>query len=449
MLIRHPPLACRRAQPRGLAALTVVMVLFFVMALVAAYTNRNLIFEQRISIGTYRSARATDGAEAALNWGMSLLNGGSIDTACRPSTAATDLDYRRQAFVELPEDSHAGEGNYGTPGTDVRPVAGCIVANGQMSCACPSAAVTNPTITPLAGSQGTAFHTTFFMPVLVGSDPKSQQGLVGLAGYACGSLGTGANDCSRSVTAAPQVDGVAGVSNSLGLLSALPLAPKATLTAGGAVSTTGAGVVLVISNRDNSSGKTVMSGGTASSSGQFAGPAGSAGDGKLESVAALSSLANLASPADEAWFQAIFGMDPTTYRNQPATRLMDCNAGCSAAGLATVLSGYPRNPIYIVGDISIDSATALGTTAAPVMLIVAGTLTVAADTPIIGFVYADNLNWQGAGASVNGAVVTRGNFAATATAHLTYDRQVIDTIRLRYGSFVRMPGSWNTRIGYN
>ena len=449
MLIRHTALAGRRAPPRGLAALTVVMVLFFVMALVAAYTNRNLIFEQRISIGTYRSARATDGAEAALNWGMSLLNGGLIDTACQPSTVATDLDYRRQAFVELPADSVAGEGRYETSSLVSRPVAGCIVANGQMSCACQSAAVTNPIITPPTSGQGTAFHTTFFLPILDGSDPKSHQGVVGLAGYACGSLGTGVNDCSRSAAGVPQVDGMAGISSSLGMLSALPLAPKATLTAGGVVSTTGGGVQLVISNPDSSSGKTVMAGGAVSNSGQFAGPAGSAGDGKVDNVAAMANLANLADPTSDGWFKAVFGMDPVTYRNQPATRLMDCSAGCNATALAAVLAGYPRNPIFIAGDLSLDSAAGLGTAAAPVMLVVSGTLTVAADTPIIGFVYAGNLNWQAANASVNGAIVTRGNFAATATARLTYDRQVIDTIRLRYGSFVRMPGSWSTRNGYN
>ena len=48
----------RRIQRRhGLAALTVVMILFFVMAMVAAYTNRNLIFEQRIATNSYRGQR--------------------------------------------------------------------------------------------------------------------------------------------------------------------------------------------------------------------------------------------------------------------------------------------------------------------------------------------------------------------------------------------------------
>ena len=71
------PLPSRRT-PRGVAALTVVMVLFFIMALVAAYTNRNLVFEQRISANSYRLARAADAAEAGLDWTVALLNGGPV-----------------------------------------------------------------------------------------------------------------------------------------------------------------------------------------------------------------------------------------------------------------------------------------------------------------------------------------------------------------------------------
>ena len=40
---------------RGLASLIVVSLLFFIISLVAAYTNRNLIFEQRTSGNQYRN----------------------------------------------------------------------------------------------------------------------------------------------------------------------------------------------------------------------------------------------------------------------------------------------------------------------------------------------------------------------------------------------------------
>ena len=49
----------RRVRPtRGAATLIVVMLLFFIMSMVAAYTSRNLIFEQRTSANQYRSSQA-------------------------------------------------------------------------------------------------------------------------------------------------------------------------------------------------------------------------------------------------------------------------------------------------------------------------------------------------------------------------------------------------------
>ena len=48
----------------GAASLVVVLMLFFVIALVSAYTSRNLIFEQRTANNQYRSTQALEAAEA-------------------------------------------------------------------------------------------------------------------------------------------------------------------------------------------------------------------------------------------------------------------------------------------------------------------------------------------------------------------------------------------------
>ena len=56
----------RRNRERGAATLVVVMVLFFIISMVAAYTSRNLIFEQRTSANQYRSTQAQEAAEAGL-----------------------------------------------------------------------------------------------------------------------------------------------------------------------------------------------------------------------------------------------------------------------------------------------------------------------------------------------------------------------------------------------
>ena len=54
------------SRQRGAATLIVVMILFFVMTLVAAYTNRSLIFEQRTSANQYRSTQSLEIADAGM-----------------------------------------------------------------------------------------------------------------------------------------------------------------------------------------------------------------------------------------------------------------------------------------------------------------------------------------------------------------------------------------------
>ena len=76
--------------------------------------------------------------------------------------------------------------------------------------------------------------------------------------------------------------------------------------------------------------------------------------------------------------------------------------------------------------------------------IIDGDLRVTVATPITGFVHAKNIAWNNAGATVRGALVTPGNFTSLNGATLIYDVDVINTIRLYYGSFVRVPGSWKS-----
>jgi hypothetical protein len=159
--------------------------------------------------------------------------------------------------------------------------------------------------------------------------------------------------------------------------------------------------------------------------------------------------------ANDGWFRKLFGMDQATYKRQPAVRRVDCTAGCTSADLTNILLGYPRNPIWVEGNLDLDTAGLLGAVSEPVnpenpedrpvMLLVTGQLTISAAVNIIGFVHANNIVWgAGAtGASVRGAMVAKDDFVAASQVKVTYDRPVLDIISLRYGSFVRAPGSWN------
>ena len=67
------------AKQRGAATLVVVMVLFFIISMVAAYTSRNMIFEQRTGANLYRATQSFEAAEAGMNWALMMLNRGRID----------------------------------------------------------------------------------------------------------------------------------------------------------------------------------------------------------------------------------------------------------------------------------------------------------------------------------------------------------------------------------
>jgi hypothetical protein len=110
-----------------------------------------------------------------------------------------------------------------------------------------------------------------------------------------------------------------------------------------------------------------------------------------------------------------------------------------------VLAGHPRNTIWVQGDLTLDTAGALGNAVDPMMLIVNGTLTVSANARIFGFVHANRIAWAAGAdaASLQGAMVSATDFTATAAPNLSYNKELLDIIRLRYGSFVRVPGGWN------
>ena len=105
---RHRRAVARRES--GAASLIVVMVLFFLMSLVAAYTSRNLIFEQRTSVNQYRATQAYEAAEAGLEWALTLLNSGRIGADCLETGAATTDTSFRQRYLAI--DADTGDFDY-------------------------------------------------------------------------------------------------------------------------------------------------------------------------------------------------------------------------------------------------------------------------------------------------------------------------------------------------
>jgi hypothetical protein len=433
-----------RMQVRGMAALTVVMMLFFVMALVAGYTNRNLIFEQRISANNYRSTKALEAADAGVEWAVGMLNGGRVSTSCQASNVAQDEDFRRRYMADAPEDSLNGPGGYGVPwGVNLagRMFPSCINRDGVLTCICPSATARAPEISAPADGVGSAFAVSFLLP---GNDVRP--GAIQIATRGCASPGQGATACFSQSSDTPQVDSVFNVLVTLGLVRALPIAPPAALTAGTVVDASAGR--LLISNPDRQTGMAVNAGGGLipgmGGTDRFEGPSGWDQSDRARLVRTNDlTLANLAAAPNNAWFRSNLGSDPATFRRQPATILVNCNAGCTWENLANIVASYPRNPIYVNGNLNIDAGGNLGSVQDPLMLVVDGTLTVASDATITGFLHANAVVWTAA-ATVRGAVMSASTFTTSATTTIVYDAAALTTISLRYGSFVRVPGSWNS-----
>ena len=88
-----------RIAARGAATLVVVIVLFFVMALVAAYASRNLVVEQRVANAVLDATLAHEAAQFGLDHTLALLNADALDPQCQP--VATGHNSLRERWLTI------------------------------------------------------------------------------------------------------------------------------------------------------------------------------------------------------------------------------------------------------------------------------------------------------------------------------------------------------------
>ncbi|MBP6899733.1 MAG: hypothetical protein KBC73_06575 [Burkholderiaceae bacterium] len=446
----HPP---PRPAAQGMAALTVVMVLFFIMALVAAYTNRNLVFEQRTAANSYKAERALMAADAAADWALTQLNSGRVDAQCEPSSDTANLDFRRR-YLTL--DAAGGYSVVSTAAL-VPLYSGCLANGTTLSCSCTSVASPTPALSWGNDSSASAFRVSFVRPGLA-----VRPGTITVELRGCATPGSSAQPCVNNLNTEPAADALSNVRVSLGLVRALPNPPAAALSVAGDASAA-SGVELRISNPDPGTGISLHAGGTVTGTQVLSGPAGAPGNGGVSGDA---SLANPL-PAQAATlnllrrqFLSTYGMQREEFMRQPAVVRVNCSTGCDTARLVQVINAFPRRTLWISGNLTLDSVPAgggtLGSDTEPVMIIVAkadpddlaatdGVLTVQAGVTINGFVHAEGgINWASgaAAAVVNGALVSGAGVSANGHLSVAYRRDLLDLIKLGYGSFVRVPGSW-------
>ena len=416
------------SRPRGVAAVPVVLLLFFGLGVMLLYANRALIFEQRTAANQARATEALELAEAGLEWALAMLNlTQAIDASCIPAASA-DGSFRDRL---LAFDADSGQISPRADPADADRVlqASCVIVAGSPVCSCPGSG--SPVFDQAV--QGPMFSVVF------AAVAPARAGVVRLTATGCTSTGAADKDPACLPGAAGRADARARVTALLARLPALATAPAAAVTLTGNFGPHGAGASVDLFNTDpGTRGITVHAGG-------------SVDVGKVEVTTVpgtppldtllgddptLSALA--ANP--DALFTGYFNMGKAAWR-AAATRIV-CGSDCASQIQQAHANGAQM--IWIDGDAILNTNRALGTTARPIALVVDGQVELRGNTEVIGLVYATTWDLQGGGRTgLRGAAVSEGSLSANGSADLYFDTSVMQQLQQGgAGVFARLPGSW-------
>jgi hypothetical protein len=427
----------KSAQQRGAATLVVVMVLFFIISMVAAYTSRNMVFEQRTGANLYRATQSFEAAEAGMNWALMMLNSGRIDAQCQAAPGTTNNSFR-QRYLDI----DAGTGLITPTGA---PTPTCVFngATGVWGCECLTTGT--PSLTaPTVNAVSPAFRVRFSAPTLSsGAAPES--GLVRIDVVGCTRLD---NDCLNAAGASVPNEGRT-VLGAVFMLSGRTTAfPQAALTARGNVT---ASNLNVINAASAGSGITVHASGTIGTSLVLTTSAGNAlGGSTLDLDPGLDPPTIGAFSTAQRFFAAMFMLTPERWEQMPGVVTVTCTGvggACNAATVRTAIQNNPGRPLWLTGGLTVDSTGDIGSTTDPVMMVVNGNLQFStAGVAVHGLLMLRGTNWDTASSSaagtIRGAVVVDGSVTGTSSLIVRYDSDVLRKLRTQSGSFFRVAGSW-------
>lgn len=420
----------------GVASLTVVMLLFFVTALAAAYASRSMIFEQRTTTNQLRSTLALEAAQGGLEWAIALLNAGRIDPSCVASTDPGQNAFR-QRYLSINPSTGAVTALTGTGGMTLTP--SCVIEDGVPRCVCPADGAPSMSTTSSA-STAPAFRLRF---VNVVSKPWTTQ----IEVNGCTRLD---NTCLNFPSSPVEQEGRATVTALVTLRSAMSTIPGAAVTSRGAVNGE-----LIAHNTDASvNGITVQSGGDVvvdeSRLRSLAGTPGNQSRYRNDASFASTALPGDPKPIGDRFFASFFGMWPNMYLDQPGVVVLGCGGSCNDGHVRTAIANNPGRMIWVPGSLSIDGAGDIGSASDPTMLVIAGTgVRFNAPATIFGVVYANRdssnapaaFELRGTG-QIRGALVSEHALDAEDDTNIVFDKAIANALRITRGSFVLVPGSW-------
>jgi PilX N-terminal len=140
------------------------------------------------------------------------------------------------------------------------------------------------------------------------------------------------------------------------------------------------------------------------------------------------------------FFVSLFGLSAAFWKRQPAVHRLDCQGDCGAALTAAAARGITL--VSVPGDLLLQGPLALGTAQRPMLIVADGSIRLQGSVVLHGVLYGNGLAWSAPAAVVRGALISEGPAAGDSSLDLALDTAVLDALRTRQGSFVRLPGSW-------
>ena len=412
-------------EQRGAAALVVVLILLFAMVLVAVFTNRNLVFEQRTSANQYRSTQAFEAAEAGVEWALAQLNANQrIGADCLPSTDPAERSFRTRYLSTAARTGVLTPMTWSNAGVATALQASCVRSGSGWSCSCPAQGV--PNLPDPTGSTPAAAFTVRFAPA-------GKPGVVRVVANGCTSL---AGVCLTDSTA--RADASAKIEAAFGLVAGLLTLPAAAVTTRAGFDAGSATIGL--HNPDPATGIAVNAGGAINAAlARLTPPAGAPKTGLLAGKDAVL----LALPA-ERYFASYFGVDKAAWQAQPAVTRIQCTVDCAAVLVAAVEAAGDATLIQVDGDLTLAGPVTLGSVQRPVAIVVGGAAQFEGAVALHGLLYAASIGWNNTagGAFVRGALLSEAGYQGNAAPELFYDPLVLAALRHASGSFARVHGSW-------
>lgn len=435
-MTRPRPFQRHRGQ-RGVASLIIVAALFFIMAMVAAYANRNLIFEQRTSVNQYRSTQAFEAAEAGLEWAIALLNAGRIDAACQPSADSADTTFRERYLVV---DGSTGLLTAADADASGRGTAwpSCVYDGSNWSCSCPTEG--EPELdAPVGNGPFPAFRLQFSRA------STTQPGIVRIDVNACTILN---DNCLAFPSTSQGGEGRASISMLLALRSGLPALPQAALTVREGLDVSPAAMG-VFNAEPATSGVSILAGGTVERDGLRLGSvAGTPGDLSVtDNDSGLQRIALVdpdAMTVADFMFGSTFSARPELYREQPGLVVVEgCDDPCSSDTLQASLEANPGRILWVDGDVDFNTAADVGAPDNPILLVATGSISFSGGGHVYGLLYSRAATWTiTGGGNLTGAAIAEGGIDGSATTTIVYDLAILKRLQFTTGSFVKVPGGW-------